>query len=153
MAGLSPDFNGADFRDQMRNVFEIFSPPEVEERATFYFPNQLVYTVETDDDGVPFDRNAMPVTTVVPPLQLPCAVEYFDAAGAVTVFGVMVPSRAAITLLDEDFHLIDGSAPGSAHFSHVMLRGEKFVYRSTEYPTGLFDVGIYTIHVFAEEQR
>jgi hypothetical protein len=157
VAGTSPDFDSDGFRSAFRDdggVFDIFAPPDVEERATFYFPNQLVYTVGTDDDDVPFDRSALPINPQpVEPVRVPCAVEYYDAAGNLTDFGVLIPSRAAITLMDVDYHRIDGSQPGTAHFSYVMLRGEKFVYRHTEYPAAIFDVALYTVHVFAEGER
>lgn len=157
MAGTSPDFDSGAFRDTFRGaggVFDIFAPPDVAEQATFYFPTQLVYGVGTDDDNVPFDRRALPVTPQpVTPIRVPCAVEYFDAAGNLTDFGVMVPSRAAITLLDVDYHRIDGSEQGTSHFSYVMLGGEKYIYRHTEYPAALFDVTLYTVHVFADGER
>lgn len=154
MAGTSPDFDADDFRTQIRNVEQIFAPPIEAERATFYFDNQLVYTDGTDDDDVPFDRNAMPVVSQpISPIQVPCSVQYYDASGALTDFGIMVPSRAELTFLDEDYHKIDGSKAGKSHFSYVALKGEKFIYRSTEFPTGLFDVGIYVVHVVASDQR
>lgn len=154
MAGTSPDFNADEFRTNIRAVFDIFAPVDTDEQAMFYFPNRLVYGVGTDADDVPFDRTALPVSQQpVAPLRLPCAVEYFDAAGNLTDFGVMVPSRATITLLDTDYHQIDGTVAGTMHFSYVMLRGEKFVYRSTEYPDAIFDAGLYTVHVYAEGER
>jgi hypothetical protein len=154
MAGISSEFDADGFRAAIRNVEEIFAPPLEAERATFFFPHQLVYTDGTDADDVPFDRDAVPVVTqVVPSVQVPCSVAYFDSSGALTDFGILVPSRAELTFLDEDYHRVDGSVMGTSHFSYVALRGEKFVYRSTEFPTGLFDVGIYVVHVAAEDQR
>lgn len=147
MAGKQPGFNGGDFRRQMRFVMGMGAPTVTDQQATFEFPNQLVYNDgdagDFDGTGVPFDPS-IPVTRVVPPrVKVPCAVEYFDADGVVTEFGLISPSRAVVTLLDEDYVKVKGC-------SAVFLAGERYVYQKTEFPSALFDVGLYTLHFTAE---
>lgn len=150
MAGRNagnPSF-GKDFRKNIRFAMNMGAPPAVEEQATFFFPSQLVYdsvddAADTDASGTPFDPS-IPVRRVIPdPIRVPCAVEYFDAQGVLTDFGMVTPSRATVTLLDEDYAKIKGC-------DSVALMGERFVYRNTEFPSGLFDVGLYTMHFVAE---
>src|SRR3954451_15640230 len=144
MAGRNSGFDARAFRQNIRFVMQMGAPPIDGEQATFYFPSQLVYNANTDQDDVPFDPNAT-VTRVTPtPVKVPCAVEYKDANGELTGLGVITPSKASITLLDEDYEKVKGC-------SYVALRGEKFTYRSTEFPTGLFDVGVYVMHFVAED--
>lgn len=144
MAGQNSGFDARAFRQNIRFVMAMGAPPSEGEQATFYFPSQLVYNANTDAEDVPFDPNAT-VTRVIPPsVRVPCAVEYKDVNGELTDFGVITPSKASITLLDEDYAQVKGCA-------YVVLRGEKFAYRSTEYPTGLFDVGVYVMHFVAED--
>jgi hypothetical protein len=150
MAGKNPSNPsfGKDFRRNIRFVMNMGAPPLTEERATFYFANVLVYqspddAADTDASGTPFDPS-IPVTMTRPdPVQVPCSVEYFDAEGVPTDFGIVTPSRAAITLLDEDYKKVKECA-------YVVLGGDKFVYRRTQSPDGLFDVGLYTMHFVSE---
>jgi hypothetical protein len=149
MAGKNPGFDAKAFRAGIHFVMQMGAPTESEDQATFYFPTQLVYrtgeSLDVDAEGVPFDP-AIPVTRHIPAgIKVPCAVEYQDANGVATDFGLVTPSRAVITLLDEDFSRVEGC-------SYVLLGGERFVYRHTEFPTGLFDVGVYTLHFAAEDQ-
>lgn len=147
MAGRGPGFNGADFRKQIRFVMGMGAPVVPSHQATFIFANQLVYNAGDEGDydatGVPFDPS-IPVTRVTPPTKVvPCAVEYFDAEGVITDFGMVSPSRAVITLLDDDYAQVVGCVA-------VMLMGERFAYDKTEFPSALFDVGLYSMIFQAE---
>lgn len=144
MAGTSKTFNSTKFRSAIQGVYEMAAAVNTADQATFYFPTSLVYdTTGVDGGGVPFDPNST-VTRVVPdPVKVPCGVEYFDSAGQVTVFGDTVPSRVEITVLDEDFVKIEGCL-------FVVLGGERFKFSHMEPPSGLFDVGLYTMHFKSE---
>ncbi len=131
----------------MRFVMNMGAPVVTDDQATFVFPSQLIYnTADTGDHdgaGVPFNPS-IPVTRTPPKMvKVPCAVEYFDAEGVMTDFGMIAASRAQVTLLDEDYAKVEGCVA-------VILAGERFVYQKTEFPTGLFDVGLYTMHFTAE---
>lgn len=144
MAGTNGGFNPNAFRTGIRFAMTMGAPPDAAEQATFYFPTQLIYTGPVDDDGIPFDPNQLATRTQPPNVKVPCAVEYTDSNGDATNFGIIVPARAKIILLDEEYDLVKTC-------SGVILRGEKFIYRSTEMPNGLFDVGVYTMIFVAED--
>lgn len=148
MAGSNPDFNAAEFRTAIQFVYDMAAPPVEEERATFLFPSTLVYDNSTvvSADSVPFDPDKTVISVPSPSKQVACGVEYFDARGNPTNFGTITPARAVVTLLDEDYAKIKG-------FTYVVLRGEQYEYDRTEYPKGLFDVGLYSIHVTAVSAR
>lgn len=146
MAGRNSGFDARAFRTGIRFAMQMGAPPLDGEQAIFYFPSQLVYNTNVDAEDVPFDPNATVVRITPPPVKVACAVEYQDATGAMTDFGVVTPAKVAITLLDEDYEKVKGC-------SYVALRGEKFNYRSTEMPSGLFDVGVYVMHFVAEDAQ
>lgn len=144
MAGTNAGFNADAFRTGIRFAMNMGAPPNEDERATFYFSSQLIYNRPVDEDNVPFDPASTVTRNIPDPVQIACAVEFFDANGVPTNFGDLVPSKATVTLLDEEYAQVKDAIG-------VMLRGEKYLYKSTEMPTGLFDVGIYTMHFVAED--
>ncbi len=145
MAGRNRGFDARAFREGIRFAYDMAAPPQEGEQAAFYKESSLVYTVPVDDDNVPFD----PATTVQrvtsPPVHVPCGIEYQDAEGQAVPFGYIGASRVIITLLDEDYAKVKGSA-------YVVLGGDKYLYRRTEPPSGLFDVGLYAMHFTAENE-
>lgn len=144
MAGTNSGFDGNAFRTGIRFAMTLGAPPESDEQVAFYFPTQLVYNRPVDAEDTPFDPDATVTRTQPPPVRVPCAVEYRTADGEPAPFGDLTPAHAAIVLLDEDFVQVDGCA-------YAVLRGEKYIYRSTDFPSGLFDVGVYTMHFIAED--
>jgi hypothetical protein len=148
MAGTNDGFDSAAFKAGIHFVMAMGAPPIADEQATFYFPSVLMYqSPEGTDaaDDIPLDPSIPVTRTTVPSVKVPCAVEYLDANGVVTDFGLVTPSKAVVTLLDDDYVKVKNC-------SYVMLNGEKFVYRHTEFPSGLFDVGLYTMHFVSEDQ-
>lgn len=144
MAGKNSGFDAKAFRTAIRSVYQMAAPPVSDEQATFYFPAQLVYNVGTDAEDTPFDPTATVTRTQPSPVKVPCALE-FKGANQDTDFGLIAPARIAITLLDEDYAKVAG-------FSYVVIRGEKYNFDRVDPPNGLFDVGLYTVHVSAESQ-
>lgn len=145
MAGSNAGFNSAEFRDSIRFAMEMGAPPDAGERATFHFPSQLVYNAPADGDQVPFDPTATVTTTEPPPVQVDCAIEYFDVENQPTQFGLLAPSRITVTLLDEDYAQVK-------ECSYVVVHGDRYEYRRTNPPTGLFDVGVYTMHFTSQSE-
>lgn len=143
MAGKFPGNGSKAFRTGIRFVYNMAAPPLAEEQATFYFPSQLVYNVGTDAEDTPFDPHATVVRTQPPPVKVPCSVEFKDSGGQVIDFGQITPAEVEVTLLDEDYAKIEGC-------SYMVLRGEKYNYSQTYPPSGLFDVGLYTMSFKAE---
>lgn len=146
MAGSAPGFSGRQFRDNIRFVYNMAAPPVDADQVTFYWPSQLVYNAASEDDeNVAFDPAATVTRVDPPPVKVPCGVEYFDAEGNPTPFGTVTASRIALTLLDEDYAQVHDA-------SYVVVAGEKYLYRHTEPPSGLFDVGLYVMHFRAENE-
>ena len=145
MAGTNSGFSAAEFRDNIRFAMEMGAAIDAGERATFHFPAQLVFNVPADGANLPFDPTASVTRSEPPTVQVDCAIEYFDAENQPTNFGMIAPSRLSIMLLDEDYEQVKECA-------YVVVHGDRYNYRRTEPPTGLFDVGIYTMHFTAENE-
>lgn len=129
----------------LRRAMEFGEPTRAEDKATFYRVVVDTDAVPRDDDAVPFDpaarRDVKPT-----PIQVPCAAEVFDVAGKRQTFGDVQPTRAEITLLDDDYQKVVG-------FSYVVLGGDKYIYSWTEPPAALGSLDVWTIHVDAEDER
>lgn len=145
MAGTNSGFDAGAFRTNIRFVFGMAAAPLAEEQAAFYFPSQLVYNRSVDTEDVPFDPAATVTSTPSLPVRVPCAIEYFDNDGVTGAFGIITPTRLAITLLDEDYAKVKGAV-------YVVVGGDRYNYRRTEPPAGLFDVGLYVLHFQAENE-
>lgn len=143
MAGTNPDFSAAEFRAGIRFAMEMAAPPVAADQATFIFASQLVYTGPTDDQDVPFDPDSTVTRTTPPPVKVACSIEYLDREGVPIVFGEVTPSRIKITLLDQEYALVKTAIA-------VVIGGEKYVYKFTEPPSGLFDVGLWVMNFTAE---
>lgn len=143
MAGKNSGFDPKGFRDAIKFVYNMAAPPRDADQAAFYKPSELVYTASVDDENVPFDPATTVQRVVPPPVRVPCGVEYLDAEGQPVTFGTVTASRIVLTLLDEDYDQVKGSA-------YVVIGGEKYLYQRTEPPSGLFDVGLYAMHWRAE---
>lgn len=112
----------------------------------FYFTQPTdTSTYSADDAGVPFDPTVHTTTPPTGPVFVDCAVEYFDAENQPTTFGLLAPSRIVVTVLDEEYQLIQGC-------DYVVIHGDRYNYRRTEPPTGLFDVGVFSLHFVAESE-
>lgn len=147
MAGSNPDFNAAEFRAGIQFVYTMASAPVADEGVIFHFPAQLVYNVDAvDESGIPFDPDATVTQTTPTPVQVPCGVEYVNAAGQPTRIGEIAPTHLAVTLLDEDYESVAGC-------SYIVVGGDRYDYEHLDPPTGLFDVGLYTIRFKARGER
>lgn len=145
MAGTNPGFDSQAFRDGIHFAMQMGLPPAESEQPLFEFPSQLVYTGSADDEDVPFDPDLTVQRTTPDPVRVPCAVEYFHDEGQLTNFGLQQPTRIRVTVLDEDYVLIEGC-------NACIIKGDRYKFRSIEPPGGLFDVGYYLLHFTAEQE-
>lgn len=146
MAGSNSGFDANAFRTGIRFAMNMGLPTASDDQPVFYFNATLVYNAPVDDEDVPFDPQAT-VTRVAPrPVRgIACAIEYVDEQGQEVVFGNVTAARIKVLLLDEEYAKVKG-------FDYVVLGGEKYVYKTTEAPLGLFDVGVWTVHCTAEDK-
>lgn len=147
MAGTNPDFDAQGFRDAITAVQQMAMSPVDAEQPSFFMPSTLVYTgtPATASDGAPFDPAKTVQRVPPPPIRVPCSVTYYDRMGEITNIGLVTPTRISIDFLDEHYVKVKGC-------EFVVIDGDKYVYRRTEPPSGLFDVGIYTMHFDAEDE-
>lgn len=145
MAGVQPGFNADEVRAGLRLAMSVGLPPVEVEQPTFFFARVASTNANADEDEVPFDVTKR--RTLAPPVsvRVPCAVEYFDNQGKIENFGIIVPSKIEITLLDQDYARVKG-------FEYVVVGGNKYWYTRTAPPMGLVSVGVYTIYCNAEDQ-
>lgn len=140
-------FDGDAFREGIWTAMAVGLPPELEDQPAFVKPAAVVQDAnERDTDGVPLDwrqpRSKVGPDTVV---QVPCAVEYFDAMGQAMAFGAISATKVVLTLLDHDYELVKG-------FSYVVLGGNKYLYDRTEPPLGMVDVTIWRVHCDSDDE-
>lgn len=141
MAGSNAAFNPELFRSQIRSAMIMGSPTKTAEKATFFFRVTETFTRQ-DSSSRPYSWTAPVVSTDErDPVQVDCAVEFGRSNSETTgnTVGSFDNTRATITLLDEDFELVEGA-------SHVTLGGNFYVIDYIAPPIGLFDVTVYQMY-------
>ena len=132
-------FNAADFRDNIRFAMNLGLPNDEESRPIFRWTVLRSYGV-SDTGGNPYDFSEEPIETIThDDVSVPAAVEF--SAGSVnngTPVGDFVLVHAVITLLDEDYSLVDGA-------DQVLLGGNTYKVQYVGPPLGLFDVTVYQV--------
>lgn len=124
----------------------LFGAPTIPtDRATFVMPRSYTASVPVDQEGVTFDPNQRATFSSPAKHQVPCAIEYDDAAGKLENFGIVAPSKIRITLLGPDYNTVEG-------FEYVVIAGQKYLYRKTEPPVALGTLDVWTVHAQAEDE-
>lgn len=144
MAGSVPGFDADAVRAGLRLAMTVGLSPKEEEQPTFFFARTATTDAPADEDAVPFDVTKKRVLGPPQSVKVTCAVEYHDNQGKIENFGLIVPSKVVLTLLDEEYEQVKG-------FQYVVIGGNRYWYKTTEAPVGLVSVGVYTIHCTAED--
>lgn len=144
--GFGSGFNPDTFRENIKNTMRMGSPQSVAERATFRWRAKKTYTGKTDVKGKPYDLAAAATPSVdnKPDVQIDCAIEIEDRNPNGTPIGQFNTPKATLTVLDEDYALIEGA-------EEVLIGGNTYTINYTE-PMGLFSVTVYTIHATARDE-
>lgn len=122
-------------------------PERVEDRPVFVIPAAVTTDEEVDQGGVPFDPDVRPSTAAPTRLNdVPCAIDYVDAAPSAENPGVMVAAKLEITMLDEEYQRITG-------FSHVEAGNDVYYYSRTEPPMGMGTLTVWQILCTTEDER
>lgn len=137
MAGKGAGFDATAFAAGIRTAMAMSAPLAEDDRATFYFPKTGTAAIRSADD-VPFDPDVVHDRTGKAPVTVPCAVEYSQPADQDTAFGVSRPTRLKVTLLEDDYALVEGC-------EFMAYGGERYEYRYTE-TVALFDAGVRFLH-------
>lgn len=139
-------FDAAAVRDGLRLAMNIGAPPDISNQAVFVFPASTTTTAPHDVDGIPLDWQAARTKALADTtFQLPCAVQ--DAASGLVVsnFGPMMPSRIILTLLDEDYALIEG-------FTYCELGTNRYYRKETLPPLGMVSIGIFQVVCVSDDE-
>mgnify|MGYP001579973849 CR=1 FL=1 len=145
MAGTDPTFDADEFRQSIHAVMNLGAPPQTGDQVVFYFARSLVYNTPVDDENTPFDPAATVTEGPGQSVTVPCAIEYTDREGEPVPFGMVTATKLAVTLLDEDYDQVKGCA-------YVVAGGDKYLFRRTVPPVGLYSVGVYTMIFVAENE-
>lgn len=146
MADANVAFDRDAFIRGITTAMTIGLPNEPENMLTFYFGNVVVNTAPADTDGVPFSVTAVPTTTPVkPPVQVPCAIEYDDGSGRLENVSEVIPSKAVLTFLAEDYAKVEG-------FQAVVMGGIVYRYSHVETPLAMATVDVWMVHVVSDDQ-
>jgi hypothetical protein len=145
MAGTDAGFNAAEFRDAVRFAMNMGKPEASNERATFRWKEHKSYEV-SDPRGKPYDwGQTAEIVASHPDVEVPVAVEFFPGTNTGTAAGVFQAAKAEITILDEEYALVEGA-------DFVILDGNTYVKNFVGPPVGLFGVTVYTIYVTAQDE-
>lgn len=139
-------FDADAVRTGLRLAMQVGLPVDAASQPVFYMPPTSSSTGATDAEGVPFDPAAR--RTFVAPTavrNVKCAIEYVDGEGKLENFGVIVPARVILTLLDEEYARVKG-------FAYVVIGGSRYFYRRTEVPRGLVSIGVFKVHCVSEDE-
>ncbi len=139
-------FDGDRFRNAIRFVFEMGTPTEDEQQVTFHFADTLTFAGPADGEQVPFNPAEAIVRNTPPPIRRPCDVEFTKATDEPTAFGIVIPARITVTLLDEDYQDVKDA-------TFIIVNGDRYI-RHYEPPSyALFDVGLHEMVFIAENER
>jgi hypothetical protein len=140
VAGSDATFNADAFRTAIRTAMTMGSPNQTSEKATFRWTRAQTFNPQ-DPANRPYRWTQAPVTDTTPdPVVLDnVAVEFAtNRAGAGTAVGEFVPLRATVTLLDEEYALVQGA-------DQVELGGDTYEITVTT-ALALFEVDVYQMY-------
>lgn len=143
---IPPGFDAARVTEGLHKAMGFGEPTRTEDKATFFFPKRSAAGQPRDGAGVPFDPDQHPTASSKAKVQVPCVVEYHDAAELLAEFGGITPSRVKITVLDPEWQQIKD-------FAYVVAGGDKYVRTKVEPPIALGSIDVWTIWCTAEDER
>jgi hypothetical protein len=144
--GIPYQFNADAFRTAIRFVFEMAEPPEQERAVTFHFADTVAFNGPADGEQVPFDPAETIVRTTPAPVRRPCDVEFVKASDEPTAFGIVIPAKVKVTLLDVDYEDVKEA-------TFIIVNGDRYLRHYEPPAYGLFDVGLHEMVFIAENER
>jgi hypothetical protein len=153
--GISYSFDATQFRNSIRFAMQMGAPIDPALRATFVFPESgtTTYTKNGDPvtnprldrDGVPLDPE-IEITRPAPvEVAVDCSVEIDHVRPDEMPVGTYRPTRAVVTVLDEQYAQIKGCR-------ELRFNGDRYLFDSEQYGLGLFGVGIAVMHFYAVDE-
>ena len=140
-------FNAAAFRDAIRFAMKMGLPESTLERITFRWRVKNDYAIE-DPEGLPYRFTNAPISTIThADVLIPAAVEFVTRGGFPKgeSFGQFDNPKAVITILDEDYALVDSA-------DIILLGGNTYQIDFVAPPIGLFEVTVWQLYCTAVDE-
>ena len=149
-------FDAQAFRDAIQFSMQMGAAPEGADQATFIFRSvgpatywkngvEVTPAPRLDQDGKPLDPDIEVRQPAPVEMKVDCAVEFFQASPDELPTGNFLPTKAVLTLLDQDYAKVKGCLD-------VRLGGDRYRLGYEVPPMGLFDVGIHQLVFFALDE-
>ncbi len=143
---VPPSFDAARVTEGLRKAMGFGEATRTTDKVTFYFNDRSDPVGPADEEGVGFDPADRTVNTRAgEAVVVDCAVEYEDRAPRTERFGVMVPSRVVLTLLDPDWQRVKD-------FAYVKAGGDTYWRSTIEPPVALGSIDVWTVICTAEDE-
>jgi hypothetical protein len=142
-----PNFDANAVRAGLRLAMQVGLPVMTADQPTFFMPTTVTAdgAHALDQQGTPFNAAYRPTRVQPAGIQVPCGIDYKDAAGNLVAMGSVSSTGMVLTLLDEDYATVKG-------FAYCVVAGIRYNYQRVDRPQGLVSVGIYTVHVLADDE-
>lgn len=141
---VPPSFNEARVLEGLKKAMGFGEPTRAEDKVTFYFNAPSTPVGGVDEEGVPFDPSDRTTNTREGETKVvDCVVEYQDRAPQTETFGVYIPARVILTLLDPDWQQVKD-------FSYVKAGGDIYHRSTVEPPVALGSIDVWSVICLAE---
>ncbi len=139
-------FNATEFREAIRFAMNMGLPQDELQRVTFRWLEQKDFNIE-DSEGLPYDFTSSPtITAAQQDVLVDAAVEFLGTSSinGTSIGGFNIP-RAIVTLLDEDYDLVEGA-------DEILLGENIYTIDFVAPPMGLFEVTVWQIYCSALDE-
>jgi hypothetical protein len=153
--GISATFPPQQFRNAVRFAMEMGTSPDAAKQPVFVFRSasrtywkggvELTSTPRLDRDGKPLDPTVKVVESAPVTKRVDCAVEIERADAEELPVGNFRPTKATVTLLDEEYEQVKGAR-------ELIYNGDRYVYGYEPVGLGLFSVGVNQIIYYAIDE-
>lgn len=154
--GFDVEFDADEFRNAIHFAMQMGISPDVDKRPVFLRKSTTV-TYKKDGVTLPspprLDRDGRPYDPEIEVLRaadtrvsdISCAVEIVLADASELPVGNFRPTKAVVTLLDEEYALVSDCR-------ELIYNGDRYLYGYEPDGLGLFDVGVNTIIYYALDE-
>lgn len=140
-------FDADAFRTAIVGVMTMGAAPDTSKQVIFRWSPEKTYENE-DSGGNPWTWTSPPTSDNTPAdVKVPCAVEFSGrpAGSQDTVIGQFDTSYVVVTLLDDQYTLVEGA-------DLLVIDSSIYEVQFVAPPLGLFGVGVFQIHALARDE-
>ena len=154
--GIKAGFDRTMFESAVRFAMQMGTPQDPDKRPVFIFSStgvsywkdgvELPTPPHVDSDGVPLDPTIEVRKADEGRVSIDCAIEAGGGGGLGEIpVGRFPVVRLTVTVLDADYHLVQGCAA-------IEYNGDRYTYDHEPENVGLFDSGIHTMIFVSEDE-